>query len=109
MSHLSLHSLKSAAVTIAEVSDQVHAFAKLSVVPIAALAAMAFLSSTKPASAGEYCRRDVTSQVVSCSFASLEQCQWTSAGCGGDCFRDPWLPAAALNASAKAGAPHAAR
>jgi hypothetical protein len=30
-------------------------------------------------------------------------CQWTSSGRGGDCFRDPWLPAA----DALAYAPHA--
>jgi hypothetical protein len=55
---------------------------------------MAFVSSATQASAGEYCRKDVTSQVVSCGFDSLEQCQWTSSGRGGDCYRDPWLPAA---------------
>jgi len=64
---------------------------------------MAFVSSATQASAGEYCRKDVTSQVVSCGFDSLEQCQWTSSGRGGDCYRDPWLPAA----DALAYAPHA--
>jgi hypothetical protein len=70
---------------------------------LAALAAMSFVSSATPASAGEYCRKDVTSQVVSCSFDTLEQCQGTSSGRGGDCFRDPWLPAADTFAHA----PHA--
>ena len=62
--------------------------------PIAVLCTMAVFSSATPASAGEYCRKDVMSQMVSCSFDSLEQCQWTSSGRGGDCFRDPWLPPA---------------
>jgi hypothetical protein len=85
--------LKFSTVSIAKVSDHIQTFLKWSLVPLAALAAMAFVSSTRPASAGEYCRKDVTSQVVSCSFDTLEQCQWTSSGRGGDCFRDPWLPA----------------
>ena len=93
-SRLSIRSLKSSTVSIAEVFDQIKTFLKWSVVPIAALIAMVFISSARPASAGEYCRKDVTSQVVSCSFDSLEQCQWTSSGRGGDCFRDPFLPAA---------------
>jgi len=73
-------SLKSSMVMIAEISDHIQSFLKWSVVPTTALAAMASVLSTTPASAGEYCRRDVTSQVVSCSFDSLEQCQWTSSG-----------------------------
>jgi len=94
MSRLSIRSLKPSTVSIAEVFDQIQTFLKWSVVPIAALIAMVFISSARPASAGEYCRKDVTSQVVSCSFDTVEQCQWTSSGRGGDCFRDPWLPAA---------------
>src|SRR5260221_4526123 len=89
---LSIRSLKSSTVSIAEVFDQIQTFLKWSVVPIAALIAMVFISSARPASAGEYCRKDVTSQVVSCSFDTVEQCQWTSSGRGGDCFRHPWLP-----------------
>jgi uncharacterized protein DUF3551 len=100
MSRISLRKLRSSAVAIAAAPDHIQSFLKWSVVPIAALAAIAFVSSVKPASAGEYCRKDVTSQVVSCSFASLEQCQSTSAGRGGDCFRDPWLAAADKHASA---------
>jgi hypothetical protein len=92
MSRLSIRSLKSSTVSIAP--DHIQTFLKRSLVPIAALIAMSFISSARPASAGEYCRKDVTSQVVSCSFDSLEQCQWTSSGRGGDCFPDPWLPAA---------------
>jgi Protein of unknown function (DUF3551) len=79
---------------IAEISDHIQSFLKWSVASTTALATMASVSSTTPASAGEYCRRDVTSQVVSCSFDSLGQCQWTSSGRGGDCFRDTSLPAA---------------
>ena len=100
MSRVSFRNLKSSAVAMVAVPDRIPSFLKWSVAPIAALAAMAFVSSVTPASAGEYCRKDVTSQVVSCSFASLEQCQWTSAGRGGDCFRDPWLSAADKHASA---------
>jgi hypothetical protein len=64
---------------------------KLSAAPITALSALAFVAMATPASAGEYCRKDVTSAVVSCSFATLEQCQSMSAGRGGDCYRDPFL------------------
>jgi hypothetical protein len=74
MSRLSIRSLKSSTVSIAEVFDQIQTFLKWSVVPIAALIAMVFISSARPASAGEYCRKDVTSQVVSCSFDTVEQC-----------------------------------
>jgi hypothetical protein len=94
MSDLSIRSLKSSTVSIAKVSDHIQTFFKWSVVPIAALTALGFISSAQPASVGEYCCMDVTSRVVSCSFDTLEQCRWTSSGRGGDCFRDPWLPAA---------------
>jgi Protein of unknown function (DUF3551) len=94
MSRLSIRSLKSSTISIAEVFDPIQKSLKWSLVPLAALAAVAFVSSATPASAGQYCRKDVTSQVVSCSFDTLEQCQGTSSGRGGDCFRDPWLPAA---------------
>jgi len=43
------------------------------------------------ASAGDYCRTDVTGHMTSCSYTSLEQCQAMSQGIGGDCFRDPKL------------------
>ena len=65
---------------------------KLSAAPITALSALAFVAMATPASAGEYCRKDVTSAVVSCSFDTLAQCQGMSSGRGGDCFRDPFLP-----------------
>src|SRR5258705_4087830 len=66
---------------------------KLSAAPITALSALAFVAMATPVSAGEYCRKDVTSAVVSCSFDTLAQCQDMSSGRGGDCFRDPFLPA----------------
>jgi hypothetical protein len=68
-------------------------FLKLSAAPITALGALAFVAMVTPASAYEYCRKDVTSAVVSCSFDTLAQCQDMSSGRGGDCFRDPFLPA----------------
>jgi hypothetical protein len=58
---------------------------------IAALSALAMVAFATPASAGEYCRKDVTSAVVSCSFDNMAQCQAMSSGRGGDCFRDPFL------------------
>jgi hypothetical protein len=67
-------------------------FLKLSAAPITALCALAFVTMATPASAGEYCRKDVTSAVVSCGFDTLAQCQDMSAGRGGDCYRDPFLP-----------------
>jgi hypothetical protein len=67
-------------------------FLKLSAAPITALCALAFVTVATPASAGEYCRKDVTSAVVSCGFDTLAQCQDMSAGRGGDCYRDPFLP-----------------
>jgi len=65
---------------------------KLSAAPITMLSALAFVTMATPASAGEYCRKDVTSAVVSCSFDTLAQCQDMSSGRGGDCYRDPFLP-----------------
>ena len=58
----------------------------------AGLIVLSFLTfATTSAQAGEYCRKDVTSAVVSCSFDTLAQCQDMSSGRGGDCFRDPFL------------------
>jgi uncharacterized protein DUF3551 len=67
---------------------------KVATAPAMALFAFSFvaLAAPAPASAYEYCRKDVTSSIVSCSFDTLEQCQATSLGRGGDCFRDPFLP-----------------
>jgi hypothetical protein len=64
---------------------------KMTAAPATALFALAFVAMATPASAAEYCRRDVTSAMSSCSFSTLEQCQAMSAGRGGDCYRDPFL------------------
>jgi Protein of unknown function (DUF3551) len=73
---------------------KMNAFAKL-IAPAAALMAVASFGAltTGTATAGEFCRQDVTGHMTSCPFASLEQCQAASAGIGGDCFRDPKLAA----------------
>jgi hypothetical protein len=39
--------------------------------------------------------------MLQCSFETLEQCKWTSRGRGGDCLRDPFLPATDTLVSAK--------
>ena len=69
-------------------------FLKLAAAPATAWFALTFVTLTTPAPAhaGEYCRKDVTSAVVSCGFDTMEQCQAMSSGRGGDCFRDPFLP-----------------
>jgi Protein of unknown function (DUF3551) len=72
---------------------------KMIAVPASAMLALAFVAITTPASAGEYCRTDVTSHMQSCGFDTLEQCQIMSSGRGGSCDRDPFL-AAASNAYA---------
>jgi hypothetical protein len=68
------------------------AFLKLGV-PAATFVVAAALGALTPrsASAGDYCRTDVTGHMTSCSYTSLEQCQAMSSGIGGDCFRDPKL------------------
>jgi hypothetical protein len=67
-------------------------FLKATTAPAAALvAALAFAAMTTPASAAEFCRTDVTGHMTSCSYTSMAQCQASSAGIGGDCFRDPYL------------------
>jgi Protein of unknown function (DUF3551) len=65
---------------------------KLLSLGVAAIACAAYFGAAAPAAAGEYCRKDVTSAVVGCSFDTLAQCQAMSSGRGGDCFRDPFLP-----------------
>lgn len=61
--------------------------------PVATIVAAAAIMAltTDKTSAGEYCRQDVTGHMTSCSFDSMEECKATSAGIGGDCFRDPFL------------------
>jgi len=68
-------------------------FLKAATAPAAVLlAAIAFGAMLAPeASAGEFCRTDVTGHMTSCGFDSMAQCQAASAGIGGDCFRDPSL------------------
>jgi hypothetical protein len=68
-------------------------FLKTASAPAAALvAAIAFGAMSMPAAnAGEFCRTDVTGHMTGCGFDSMEQCQASSSGLGGDCFRDPNL------------------
>ena len=68
-------------------------FLKMTAAPASAMLALAFVAMTTPASAGEYCRTDVTSHMQSCGFDTLEQCQAMSSGRGGSCDRDPFLAA----------------
>jgi hypothetical protein len=49
--------------------------------------------TTSGAHAGEYCRTDMTAHMRSCGFDTMEQCQAYASGMGGDCSRDPNLPA----------------
>ena len=85
--------------------------------PASAFAAAAIFGAltTGSATAGEFCRQDVTGHMTGCGYSSMEQCQAASAGIGGDCFRDPWLAqkeAAGNPANANAyapKAPHAAK
>jgi Protein of unknown function (DUF3551) len=68
------------------------AFLKLGA-PVAAAVAITALGAMtgNQASAREFCRMDVTGHMTSCGFDTMEQCKATSAGIGGDCFRDPSL------------------
>jgi hypothetical protein len=77
-------------------STAVKQLLKPGVAPIAALSALAFVSTSTPATAPtyEYCRTDILSHMLQCSFDSLEQRKATSSGRGGDCQRDPFLPPA---------------
>jgi hypothetical protein len=65
---------------------------KLSDAPVAALSALIFVAIAAPASAHtyEYCRRDVTSYMLSCAFDTMAQCQAMSSGRGSDCLSDPF-------------------
>lgn len=67
---------------------------RLAATPAVGLLAIALTGITTPASAGKYrfCRTDVSSGMRSCSFETLEQCEAMSAGRGGSCARDPFLP-----------------
>src|SRR3954452_22079673 len=59
---------------------------------IVALSALALFANATPASAYEYCRRDVTGFMLGCSFDTMEQCYATASGIGGYCQRDPFRP-----------------
>jgi len=80
---------------------------KLTAAPAAAFLALALAGISTPAAAAkyEYCRTDVSSAMRSCSFTSLEQCQEMSAGRGGMCARDPFLPEASTVGNAFAQQP----
>ena len=62
------------------------------------IAASVGAMTTNGAHAGEYCRTDMTAHMTSCGFNTMEQCHAYASGIGGDCFRDPNLPASANNA-----------
>src|SRR3954463_1368266 len=66
---------------------------------IVALSALALFANATPASAYEYCRRDVTGFMLGCSFDTMEQCYATASGIGGFCQRDPFRRAADAIAS----------
>jgi hypothetical protein len=58
----------------------------------AALFAPPLLSITSTAArAYDYCYQDVTGHMKGSSFDTMEQCEATRSGRGGDCFRDPFL------------------
>src|SRR4051795_12417122 len=65
---------------------------------IVGLSALALFANATPASAYEYCRRDVTGFMLGCSFDSNEQCYATASGIGGYCQRDPFRRAADASA-----------
>jgi hypothetical protein len=73
---------------------KMRAFHKLGV-PAATFVAAVILGAvtTGSASAGEFCRTDVTGHMTGCGFDTMQQCKDASSGIGGDCFRDPKLTA----------------
>jgi hypothetical protein len=81
-------------------------FLKMTAAPASAMLALAFVAMTTPASAGEYCRTDVTSHMQSCGFDTLEQCQNMSSGRGGSCDRDPFLATTSSAYAYQAKPPH---
>jgi hypothetical protein len=87
-------------------------FLKIGAPTALAVAAIVGAMSTGSAKAGEFCRQDVTGHMTSCGFSTMQQCKDSSAGIGGDCFRDPNLgsssnPSGAFAYAPKA--PHAAK
>jgi hypothetical protein len=71
---------------------------KFAAAPATAMFAMAFMTIATPASAGDYCVTN-TSGMRGCGYATMEQCQAAVAGAFGNCYRDPFLPAAGTSAS----------
>jgi hypothetical protein len=49
---------------------------------VVAVSAIVLFANATPASAYEYCRRDVTGFMLGCSFETLEQCYATESGIG---------------------------
>jgi hypothetical protein len=93
-------------------------FLRLGVPAMTVAATIGFgLMTSSSATAGEFCRTDVTGHMTSCPFASMEQCRALSSGIGGDCFRDPNLAASGSSSSSSnrsayaysPTAPHAAK
>lgn len=82
-------------------------FFKLGAPAAFAVAAVVGAMGTTSATAGEFCRQDVTGHMTSCGYSSMEQCQAMSAGIGGDCFRDPNLANSSNPGNAFAHAPKA--
>lgn len=64
------------------------AFLTIAATFVAATAFSAMLAGD--ASAADFCRRDVTGHMLSCSFATMAQCEATRYGLGGDCLADPF-------------------
>lgn len=58
-------------------------------VTLAVAIALGALFAPPTVRAGEYCRMD-TDHMTGCGFSSMEQCEATRYGLGGDCFRDPF-------------------
>jgi hypothetical protein len=80
---------------------KMHQLLKLAAAPATGLFALALAGIATPAAAGpyEYCRTDVSSAMRSCSFRTMEECQAMSAGRGGSCARDPFLPAVSTSSA----------
>jgi hypothetical protein len=59
----------------------------------ATIACAAIFGAVTPAAAKnyEYCRRDISSYMLSCGFETLAQCQDMASGRGGDCLLNPSL------------------
>jgi Protein of unknown function (DUF3551) len=70
---------------------------KLLTLSAAVICCAAVFGAARPAAAKdyEYCRRDVSSYMLSCGFETLAQCQDMSFGRGGDCIRNSSLGGAA--------------